>query len=73
MQRGIYKKFKSGETYLKERYTTLTMFVRTHTRKGKREYEMRVARDAESDPKVYFRIYKKTTTKNRIGALKNGL
>ena len=58
-----------GKKDLKERYNSLTRIVRKDTRKTKRDYEMRVARNAKSNPKGILRIYM-TKNKNRIGPLK---
>ena len=40
MKRGIYKKIKSGEADLNERYTVLARTIKKDIRKAKRDYEI---------------------------------
>ena len=67
--KGIYKKFKSGETKVKERYTALARIFKKDIRITKRDCKIRVTRNAKSDPKEFFQIFK-TKNKDRIGPLK---
>ena len=50
IKRGTYKRFKSGETYSKERCTALPKLFKKDLIKVEREYEIRVARIAKTDP-----------------------
>ncbi len=68
-KRGIYRKIKNGETHLRGRYVELARSVKKNTRLAKRNYEIRVANEAKSDPKGFLKLYR-TKTRDKIGPLK---
>ncbi len=69
LKRGICRKIEHGETHLGGRYVELARSVKKNTRLAKRNYEIRVANEAKSDPKGFFKLYR-TKTRDRIGPLK---
>ena len=71
VKRSIYKKIKNGEVELRDRYNVLTRLVKRVTRKAKRDYELKIASNAKSDPKGFFQLYK-AKSRERIGPLKVG-
>ena len=69
LKRRLYKRIKNGENHLRTRYNELVRAVKRNTRIAKRNYEIRVAREAKSNPKGFFNMYR-TKTRERIGPLK---
>ena len=71
LKRGIYKKIKAGDEGLRPQYNELARTVRKLTKNAKNTYELKVARQAKTDPKGFYQLYR---TKNRetIGPLKAG-
>ena len=52
-----------------EQYNDLARKVKKDIRTAKRNYEVRIARDAQRDPKRFYQLYK-TKTMERIGPLR---
>ncbi len=69
LKRGIYKRIKNGETHPRNRYAELVRSVKRNTRSAKRNYEIRVAREAKKDPKRFFQTHR-TKVREKIGPLK---
>ena len=69
IKRGLYVRIKKGETHLETRYREMARIVKKNTRRAKRNYEIKVAREAGSNPKGFFQLYK-TKVKDKIGPLK---
>ncbi len=69
MKRGIYRKIKNGVTHFWSRYVELARSVKKNTRLAKIYYEIKIANEAKSDPKGFFKLYR-TKTRNRIRLLK---
>ena len=69
LKRRLYKRIKNGENQLRTRYNELVRAVKRNTRIAKRNYEIKVAREAKSNPKGFFNMYR-TKTRERIGPLK---
>ena len=69
LKRGLYKKIKEGDTQLGGRYNDLARKVKKDIRNAKRNYEVRIARNAQKDPKGFYQLYK-SKTRESIGPLK---
>ncbi len=69
LKRGIYRTIKNGETHLRGRYVELARSAKKNIRLAKRNYEIKIANEAKSDPKGIFKLYR-TKTRDRIGPLK---
>lgn len=54
IKRLIYNRVKCRATHLRDRYIELARTVRKNMRRAKKNYEIRVAREAKSDPKCFF-------------------
>ncbi len=50
----LYKRIKNGETHLRTQYDELVRTVKRNTRMAKRNYEIKIARDAKSNPKGFL-------------------
>ncbi|XP_076034815.1 uncharacterized protein LOC143021293 [Oratosquilla oratoria] len=70
IKRGLYVKIKNGESHLRSRYNEMAKLVKRNTRSAKRNYEIKVASQAKSNPKGFFHLYR-TKNKERIGPIKN--
>lgn len=69
LKRGLYRKIKRGEVQFLGQYNDLARKVKKDVRTAKRNYEVKIARDAQRDPKGFFQLYK-AKTKDKIGPLK---
>ena len=69
LKRGLYKKIKEGDTQLGGRYNDLARKVKKDIRNAKRNYEVRIAKNAQKDPKGFYQLYK-SKTRESIGPLK---
>ena len=69
LKRGLYRRIKRGETQVVGQYKDLAREVKKDIRTAKRNFEVRVAREAQKDPKGFYQMYK-AKTKDRIGPLK---
>ena len=69
LKRGIYRKVKAGDDNLRPQYNEIARTVRKLTKNAKNAYELKVARQAKTDPKGFYQLYR---TKNRetIGPLR---
>lgn len=70
-KRGLYVRIKRGETHLRDSYNDLARAVKKNTRMAKRNYEIRIAREAKTNPKGFFQPYK-IKVRDKIGPLKSG-
>ncbi len=70
-KRRLYARIKREEAHLRDRYNELAKTVKKNTCIAKRNYEIRIAREAKSNPKGSFQLYK-TKVRDRIGLLKSG-
>ena len=70
LKRNVYKKLKAGQEELRAQYNELARTVKKLTRSAKNNYEIKVAKEAKTDPKGFFQVYR---TKNRetVGPLKS--
>ena len=50
---GLYKRIKSGEAHFIGQYNELARKVKKYIRTAKRNYEVKIARDALKDPKGF--------------------
>ena len=69
LKRVLYRRIKSGEAQVIGQYNDLAGKVKKDTRTARRNYEVKIASDAQKDPKRFYQLYK-NKTKNRIGPLK---
>ena len=69
LKRGLYKRIKRREVQLVGQYNDQARKVKKDIRTVKRNYEVRIARDAQKDPKEFYQLYK-AKTKERRGSLK---
>ena len=69
LKRGLYRRIKRGEVQVVGQYNELARKVKKDIRTAKRSYEVRIARDAQKDPKGLYQLYK-AKTKEIIGPLK---
>ena len=69
LKRGLYRRIKRGDVQFRGQYNELARKVKKDIRTAKRNYEVKIARDAQRDPKGFFQLYK-AKTKDRIGPLK---
>ena len=69
LKRGLYRRIKRGETHVTGQYNELARKVKKDIRTAKRNYEVKIARDAQKDPKGFYQLYK---AKACIGPLKGG-
>ena len=69
LKRGLYRRIKRGEVQVVRQYNDLDRKVKKDIRTAKRNYELRIARDAQKDPKGFYQLYK-AKTKEKIGSLK---
>ena len=60
---------KRGEVQLVGQYNDLIRKVKEDIRTAKRNYEVKIVRDAQKDPKGFYHLYK-AKTKEKIGPLK---
>ena len=51
---GLYKKLKRGEVLVRDRLSSVKRELKKEIRKAKREYEMKIAREAKTNPKGFF-------------------
>ena len=51
LKRGLYRRIKRGEVQVVGQYNDLARKVKKGIRTAKRNYEVRIARDAQKDPK----------------------
>ena len=58
LKRGLYRRIKRGETQAIGLYSELARKVRKDIRTAKRNYEVKIARDAQKDPKGFYQLYK---------------
>ncbi len=65
LKRKIYRKMKNGETHFRGRYFELVRSVKKNSRLAKLNYEIRVANEAKSNPKDFFKLYR-TKTRDRF-------
>ena len=70
LKRGIYKRWKEGDDQLSDRYKQISREVRKMTRVAKRDYEIRIAKEAKTNPKGFFQLYR-TKNKDNVGPLTN--
>ena len=68
-KRDYIGKSKGGESQVLGRYNELARKVKKDIRLAKRNYEIKVAREAQKDPKSFYQLYK-TKVKDKIGPLK---
>ncbi len=54
LKRSLFKRIKNGETHLRTQYNELVRTVKRNTRMAKRNYKIKVARDAKSNPKEFL-------------------
>ena len=54
LKRGLHRRFKRGEVQLVGPYNDLTRKAKKDIRTAKRNYEVRIARDAQKDPKWFY-------------------
>ena len=69
LKRGLYKRIKREEVKVVGQYNDLARKVKRDNRTAKRNYEVRIARDAQKDLKGFYQLYK-AKRKERIGSLK---
>ncbi len=69
LKRRLYKRIKNSEIHLRAQYNELVRTVKRNTRVAKGNYEIKVAREAKSNSKGLFNVYR-TKTRERIGPLK---
>ena len=68
IKRGIYKRLKRGEQHLRQQYIQLNRDVKKKIRESKRNYEIKIAREAKQNPKGFYQQYQ-TKTKERVGPI----
>ena len=68
LKRGVYKRWKEGDEQLSERYRQISREVRKMTRVAKKDYEIRIAKEAKTNPKGFFQVYR-TKNKENVGPL----
>ena len=71
LKTGLYRRIKREEAEVVGQYNDLARKVKKDIRTAKRNYEVRIARDAQKDPKGFYQLYK-AKTKKRIRPL-NGM
>ena len=54
LKRRLYKIIKNGDTHLRAQYNELVRAVKRNTRVAKRNYEIKIAREAKSNPKDFL-------------------
>ncbi len=54
LKRRLYKRIKTGETHLRAQYNELVRTVKRNTRVAKRNYEIKVAREAKRNPQGFL-------------------
>ena len=69
LKRRLYRRNKRGGVQVVEQYNNLARKVKKDIRTAMRNYEVRIARDAQKDPKRFYKLYK-AKAKDRIGPLK---
>ena len=69
LKRGLYRRIKRGEVQVIGQYNELARKVKKDIRTAKRNYEVRIAEDAQKDQKGFHQLYK-AKTKERIEPLK---
>ncbi len=52
-KRTLYRRIKNGENHLRTRYNELVRTVKRNTQVAKRNYEIRMAREAKNNPKEF--------------------
>ena len=60
---GLYRRIKRGEAHFKGQYNELARKVRKDIRTAKRNYEVKIAwdaqkDDAQKDPKCFYQLYR---------------
>ena len=58
LKRRLYRRIKRGEVQVVGHYNDLARKVKKDIRTVKRNYEVRLARDAQKDPKGFYQLYK---------------
>ena len=69
LKRRLYRRIKRKEVQVVGQYNELARKIKKDIRTAKRNYEVRIAKDAQKDPKGFYQLYK-AKTKERIGPLK---
>ena len=69
LKRRLYRRIKREEVQVVGQYNDRARKVKKDIWTAKRNYEVRIARDAQKDPKEFYQLYK-AKTKERIEALK---
>ena len=69
LKKGLYRRIIRGEVQVVGQYNNLARKVKKDIRTAKSYYEVRIARDAQKDPKEFYQLYK-AKTKEKIGPLK---
>ena len=69
LKRGLYRRIKRRKVQVIRQYNDLIRKVKKDIRTAKRNYEVRIARDVQKDPKGFYQLYK-AKTKERIGPFK---
>ena len=69
VKRGLYKRIKWGEVHIIGQYNELARKVKKDIRTAKRNYEVKIARNAQKDPKGFYQLYK-AKAREGIGPLK---
>ena len=65
LKRGLYRKIKRGEVQVVGQHNNLARKVKKDIRTPKKNYEVKIARDIQRDPKGFYQLYK-VKTKNLL-------
>ena len=68
-KRGLYRRIRSGETQVIGLYNEIARKVKKDIRAAKRNYEVKVPRDPQRNPKGFYQLYK-AKARDCIGPLK---
>ena len=69
MKRELYRRLQRGEVQVVGQYNDLVRKVKKDIMTAKMNYEVRIDKDAQKDPKGFYQLYK-AKAKDRIGPLK---
>ena len=69
-RKAIGRRINRGEIHLRDYYRVLASRVKTEIRKAKRNNEVRIAREAKTNPKGFYQMYQ-TKTREKIGPIRS--
>ena len=58
LKRGLYRRIKRGEAHFIGQYNELDRKVKKDISTAKRNSEVKIARDAQKDPKGFYQLYR---------------